>query len=170
MYADSSGVERAVEQNLFAEYLRKCFFSVDGLWFLKIEEDGDFEKALELDLDVWRVMPKIQARTIRELLQLGTGLAALRQALEFKHSAEAYRFEASPIIKKSFSVEMHECPWVAHIKKSGRMHILERIAQLICPMEHRIFTDEFGAHIVIEHDQTRCVADGCCRFVFREEA
>ena len=157
-----------MEQKFFAEYLRKCFFSVDGLWFLKIEDDADFEKALELDLDVWRVMPKIQARTIRDLLQLGTGLAALRQALAFKHSAEAYRFEASPITQQRFSIDMHACPWVAHIKKAGRMHILERIAQQICPMEHRIFTDEFGTHIEIEHHQERCVADGCCRFVFRE--
>ena len=35
------------DQKLIADYLRKCFVSVDGLWFMKVEEDADFEKALE---------------------------------------------------------------------------------------------------------------------------
>ena len=32
------------DQKLVADYLRKCFVSVDGLWFMKVEEDADFEK------------------------------------------------------------------------------------------------------------------------------
>ncbi|MHB1377104.1 MAG: DUF6125 family protein, partial [Candidatus Humimicrobiaceae bacterium] len=44
------------------EYLQNSYAKVDGLWFLKTEEQFGFEKALESDLEVWKVMPKIQAR------------------------------------------------------------------------------------------------------------
>ena len=155
-------------QKLFADYLRKCFVSVDGLWFMKIEEDADFEKALELDIAVWKVLPKIEALTIQELLKLGKGIEALRQALEFKLNAEMYRFDLTQITRDSFVLEVHGCPWVEHIKKANRQHFLERISDTICPAEYRTFTDGFGKGIKIEHLRDRCMADGSCRFFFQE--
>ena len=156
------------DQKLFADYLRKCFVSVDGLWFMKIEEDADFEKALALDIAVWKVLPKIEARTIQEILNLGQGIEALRQALDFKLSAELYRFDLSPVSRNSFILEVHGCPWVHHIKKANRQHFLERISTTICPTEYRTFTDEFGKHLTIDHLRDRCMSDGCCRFLFQE--
>ena len=156
------------DQKLIADYLRKCFLSVDGLWFMKIEEDADFEKALKLDIAVWKVPPKIEARAIQELLGLGTGIDELRKALEFKLSAELFRFDLSQVTRKSFILEVHGCPWVQHIKKAGREHFLERISESICPKEYRIFTDEFGKHIAIEHLRDNCMTDGCCRLFFQE--
>ena len=100
------------DQKLVADYLRKCFVSVDGLWFMKVEEDSDFEKALDLDIAVWRVLPKIEARTIQELLKLGNGMEALRQGLEFKLSAELFRFELSPLSHGGFGLDLCDCPWV----------------------------------------------------------
>lgn len=135
---------------------------------MKIEEDADFEKALELDIAVWQVLPKIQARAIQELLELGKGIDALQQALEFKLSAELYRFDLSPVTRQSFILEVHGCPWVQHIKKANRHHFLERISESICPKEYRIFADEFGKHLAIEHLRDRCITDGCCRLFFQE--
>jgi hypothetical protein len=156
------------EQKLFADYLRKCFVSVDGLWFMKIEEDADFEKALELDIAVWKVLPKIEARTIQELLGLGKGLQALKQALAFKLRAEQYSFEMSALTDQDCTLAVHDCPWVKHIKRANRLHFLERISDSICPMEYRTFTDEFGRGISIDHHRETCTSQGCCRFVFME--
>jgi hypothetical protein len=156
------------DQKLFADYLRKCFVSVDGLWFMKVEEDADFEKALALDIAVWKVIPKIEARAIQELLNLGKGIEALRQALDFKLSAELYRFDLTQISLDSFVLEVHGCPWVEQIKKANRQHFLERISDTICPAEYRTFTDEFGKDLKIEHLRDKCLSDGCCRFLFQE--
>ncbi len=156
------------DHKLYADYLRKCFVSVDGLWFMKVEEGADFEKALELDIAVWKVLPKIEARSIQELLKLGKGIDHLRQALDFKLRAEQYRFEVSPLARDSFVLEVHGCPWVHHIKKANRHHFLERISDTICPTEYRTFADEFGKNIKIEHLRDRCTAEGCCRFLFQE--
>ena len=114
------------DQKRIADYLRKCFVSVDGLWFMKAEEDADFEKALDLDIAVWRVLPKIEARTIQELIKPGEGLDGLRRALEFKLSAEFFRFELSPLSHGGFGLDLCDGPWVCHIKKANREQFLER--------------------------------------------
>lgn len=154
-------------QKLIADYLRKCFVSVDGLWFMKLEEDADFEKALELDIAVWEVLPKIEARTIQGLLDIGKGIQALRQALEFKLSAENSRFELSFPGPDGFTLKVCDCSWVAHIKKANREQFLERISESICPLEFGRFASEFGSDILVEHDRGRC-RDGCCSFRFHE--
>ena len=89
---------------------------------MKIEEDADFEKALEIDMAVWNVLPKIEARTIQELLSLGHGIEALHKALDFKLRAELYSHTVSPVREDAFTLDVHDCPWVKHIKKAGRGH------------------------------------------------
>ncbi len=154
------------DQKLIADYLRKCFVSVDGLWFMKTEEDADFEKALELDIAVWEVLPKIEARTIQDLLDIGKGIKALRQALEFKLSAENSRFELSSLGPDGFTLKVRNCSWVAHIKKANREQFLERISESICSLEYRTFASEFGSDIIVEHDHGCCQTEGHCRFNF----
>ena len=155
------------DQKLISDYLRKCFVSVDGLWFMKVEEDADFEKALELDIEVWKVLPKIEARIIQELLGIEKGMQALRQALEFKLSAEDSRFELSPLSRDGFTLEVLDCSWVAHIRKANREQFLERISESICSLEFGMFASEFGSDISVEHDRSSCCSEGGCGFHFR---
>ena len=49
-----------------AEYFHRSYKTVDGLWFVKTEEQFDFNTALDLDREVWKVMPKIQARFLKK--------------------------------------------------------------------------------------------------------
>jgi len=154
------------DQKLIADYLRKCFVSVDGLWFMKVEQGADFEKALELDIEVWKVLPKIEARTIQELLDIGKGMQALRQALEFKLSAEDSRFKLSPLGHNGFTLEVRDCSWVAHIRKANREQFLERISESICSLEFGTFASEFGSNISVEHDCSSCRSEGGCLFYF----
>lgn len=55
------------------EYLQNSYAKVDGLWFLKTEEQFGFEKALESDLEVWKIMPKIQARYLKSVPEIRKG-------------------------------------------------------------------------------------------------
>lgn len=157
------------DHKLIADYFRKCFVSVDGLWFMKVEQDADFEKALALDIAVWEVLPKIEARTIQGLLETGTGIQALHGALEFKLSAEQYGFDLSPCSSGGFTLVVHDCPWVRHITKAGRRDFLARISESICGLEYRTFAREFGEEISAEHERERCAAEGCCSFCFRTD-
>ena len=70
-----------------AELLRRSYMAVDGLWFVFAEQREGYEAALALDEEVWKVMPKIQARKAREVLGAAPeGLEALGQCLGLKAS------------------------------------------------------------------------------------
>jgi hypothetical protein len=45
-------------------------FTVDGLYFLGIEEMSGTESATSIDAHVWEVMGKIEARRLREVLEI----------------------------------------------------------------------------------------------------
>jgi len=155
------------DHKLIADYFRKCFVSADGLWFMAVEKDADFEKALALDAAVWEVLPKIEARTIRGLIEAGDGVEALHKALAFKLEAEQYEFDLSPCSPEGFTLAVRECPWVRHIKKAGRDRYLDRISEVICSREYGFFAREFSPDITVEHARMYCAVDGCCRFRFQ---
>jgi hypothetical protein len=57
-------------------------WTVDGLYFLGIEEKNSTEAATEVDTNVWRVMGKIEARRLKEVLGIKDGgLGSLAKAL-----------------------------------------------------------------------------------------
>ena len=151
-----------------AEYFRKCFFSVDGLWFMKTEEASSFEKALETDVAVWRVLPKIQARTLKKLLGLTGGMEDLHKALDFKLSAEGFDCRVAPLENGGFTVTVDTCPWVELIAKAGRQHLAERIADAICTIEHELFAREFGKNIRFSLSRKGCIDPRPCLFAFHE--
>jgi len=57
-----------------AAYFHRSYAAADGLWFMKVEEKCGFETALEIDDQVWKVLPKIQARMLKSMLLLDEGM------------------------------------------------------------------------------------------------
>lgn len=154
------------DDKLVAEYFKKCFLSVDGLWFVKLEEAFSFDTALEIDVAVWKVLPKIEARTIKKLLSLSDGIAGLRAAFDFKLLAEDYEYAIQPLGSGGFEIQVRDCPWVNHISKAGREHLLDRIADAVCPVEYETFAREFGCGITFQHVQKGCHKQHHCVFTF----
>jgi len=156
------------DERLVAEFFRKSFLSVDGLWFLKVEEAFSFDTALDIDVAVWRVLPKIEARTIQRLLSLGNGIESLRTAFDFKLTAEEYQYSMTPVESGGFTIFVRNCPWVNHITRAGREHLLQRIADAVCPVEYEIFAREFDPGIEFQHKRKACHGQHECVFVFQK--
>lgn len=161
--------KKRFDDKLIAEFFRKCFLSVDGLWFLTVEKAFSFDTALDIDVAVWKVLPKIEARTVKKLLSLGNGIESLRAAFDFKLAAEEYRYSITPIESGSFKIFVRDCPWVNHITKAGREHLLLKIADAVCPVEYEIFAREFGDGIQFRHERKGCHKQHACVFAFAEE-
>jgi len=53
-----------------ADFLRRSYFVVDGLWFIMAEQERGFDEAMDLDEAVWGVMSKVQARRAKEVLRI----------------------------------------------------------------------------------------------------
>jgi len=132
-----------MDPQILSEYFKKCFLAVDGLWFMMLEKTDSFDKALEVDGRVWKILPKIQARKIKELLKLGTATEEdLISALKFKLDAEDF---VSEVLRKDSQINIiiKKCPWLTLLKQSNREHLAERIGDAICSVEYGVFAGEF---------------------------
>ncbi len=151
------------------DYYRRSYNAVDGLWFMKVEEAHDFEAALAADNAVWQVLPKIQARKLKEMAKLGNGLEALREALAAKLTLDGYahRIEANAGDDGAFTLTIEDCPWLAVMSRTGRSHLAAEIGKSVCAGEYVVWAAEFGADIRVESNGRICEDDApACRIGF----
>ena len=154
-----------MDTRMLSEYFKKCFVAVDGLWFMMLEKEDSFDKALEIDRRVWEILPKIQARKVKELLNLEAGnLDGLVKAFKFKLDAEDF---TSEIIKKDsrINIVIRKCPWLALLKQSNREHLAEKVSNAVCTVEYPVFAEEFIRDIDFKIISSRCSGDKTCSFM-----
>jgi predicted ArsR family transcriptional regulator len=155
-----------LDDRTISEYLRRSYFAVDGLWFMKVEETLGFDEALRLDTVVWAILGKIQARKARELLNIeGRGVKDLVGALQLKWAAEQYTPRVAAEGNHRVEVEITACPWIELLRKSGREDVAARVADAICTTEYAAWAREFDPAIRVSFPERIC--DGCaaCRLI-----
>lgn len=141
------------------DYWHRNYRTVDGLWFVKIEERYGFDTALEIDNDVWTVMAKIQARAVKSMLGGDRGLKDLSEAVRVKLELEGYEFASHMGNDGSFRIAITCCPWHDIMVRSNREHLSGRVGTLICGTEYRVWAAEFGGDISFELGDQIC--EGC---------
>lgn len=135
-----------------SEYFHRSYKTADGLWFVKTEEQFDFDTALDLDNKVWQVMPKIQARFLKKKLNKDKGLDALCGCFSKKLDLDGFEFEVEKSIPEDKSnghikFIISKCPWHETLIKSNRTHLSDRIGGVICKTEYEVWASEFGPGI-----------------------
>jgi predicted ArsR family transcriptional regulator len=150
-----------------AEYFHRSYTAADGLWFMKAEESYGFEAALELDEAVWRILPKIQARMLKSMMNLDGGLEGLQQALSIRLAMEDFEFETKRE-GKSMQIIIGKCPWHNLMLKSGREHLSQKVSDLICHVENSVWASEFGK-IAFKREERICRGDRICLMKFEEK-
>jgi len=155
------------EDEALIQYLRRSYTATDGLWFMIVEQAHDFEHALALDEQVWQIMPKIQARKAREVLDItGNSLDDLIACFTLKLQADGHQFH---IERSDNEVQfiITRCKWRELLRKSGREHLEERISSVIWPAELHGWCSEFDDELEFEYiDETG--PDEEYRIVFRQ--
>lgn len=153
-----------------ADFLRRSYFAVDGLWFVKTEERHGFDEAMDVDEAIWDVMSKIQARKAKELLGIsGDSLEDLGRAFQLKLAAEGYEFDVE-FSNGEVMLKVRTCPWYEALKSNGRTQLAETIADRICAREFGGWIKEFSPDIEFQILGRLCVESDCreeCRMVFR---
>lgn len=142
---------KKLTQGEVSKYLYQSYSKVDGLWFMKVEEQFGFEKALEIDADVWKILSKIQARYLKLKLS-NAGITAKEvfiSALKIKLDLDGYKFR---LINKDnlISIKITECPWHNILIRSGREDLSEKIGSIICKTEYSAFAYEFDPKYKLE--------------------
>ena len=137
------------------EYFHRCYKAVDGLWFMKVEEKIGFDSALDLDHEVWKVMPKIQARMIKSFLGLDSGIDALLESLVTKLELEGFKYAAERN-ENGFSIAITDCPWHNLLIKSGRKNLAKLVGKKICTTEYQVWTSEIDKTIKFKLKSQKC--------------
>ena len=137
------------------DYYNLCYKAVDGLWFMKVEEQHGFEEALNVDNQVWKVMPKIQARMIKSFLGLETGQNALFEGVVTKLELDDFKFGAKKT-ENGFRITITDCPWLNLMKKSGREHLAEAVGETICTTEYTVWVSELAQDMKFELVSKKC--------------
>lgn len=85
-------LSRAQLEELVTSYARNLL-ALDGLWFQAVERTRGMDEAMAHDCAVWARFPAIEARRIKELLDLGErpGLDGLERALALRFTVFANR-------------------------------------------------------------------------------
>jgi hypothetical protein len=156
-------IELSKEQ--IAEFWHRSYASVDGLWFMKVEEKYGFDIALDIDEEVWTVLPKIQARMIKSMAGLENGIDGLFDGLTTRLSIEGFILETEKAGDGGgFTITLSRCPWHDLMVKSGREALSERIGTLICNIEYSVWVSEGG--IRFELGDQICAGAASCRLRF----
>ncbi|MBN2240338.1 MAG: hypothetical protein JW712_11245 [Dehalococcoidales bacterium] len=146
-------------------YLKRSYSAVDGLWFMMNEEESGFEKALEIDNRVWAVMPKIQARFLKEVLNPQPGLKGLETCFAEKLRLDGFEFTIENS-SNGFSVTLKNCPWHETMIHSGREHLSCKIGTTICETEYSGWAREFGDNIQAGITGRICAGEKECTIRF----
>jgi len=153
------------------EYLHRSYGALDGLWFMAAEQRFDFETALVLDLEVWKVLPKIQARKLKQLLGAAGGLDDLCRCLSEKLRIDGFDFSVEDSgDRRGFTLLIHRCPWYDLMVKSNRTALAGRVGQCICPAEYSAWAAEFGGNITFRLAEPLCQVAGPCRLRFEKDS
>ena len=149
------------------EFLRRSYTAIDGLWFLKIEERHGFEAALEIDREVWKVFPKVQARLLKSMTGQTDGLDALIDCFSARLELENFTFHTEKSAD-GVKVIIEKCPWYEIMVKSGREKLSGRIGDVICQAECETWAKEFGKDIKFASGGKICKGDNNCVVKFSE--
>jgi len=152
-------------QKQIAEYFHRSYAAVDGLWFMKIEEKYGFDAALDIDNEVWKTFPKIQARLLKSMGKLEDGIEGLFEALTTKLKLEGFEFKTEKT-DRGFGIIINNCPWHNLMVKSKREALSGKLGTLICNTEYSVWASEFGPDIKFELKQQICTGSESCILKF----
>src|SRR4030042_4451976 len=148
-----------------AEYFHRSYSAVDGLWFMKIEEKYGFDVALDIDNEVWKVFPKIQARLLKSMGKLGDGIDALFEAITTKLNLEGFSLKSEKV-DDGFKIVLNNCHWHNLMVKSKREALSGKVGTLICNTEYSVWASEFGENIKFELKHQICTGSNSCILKF----
>lgn len=128
-FTESMGGPKLQGEEL-VKWLREAYFTLDGLWFLALEERLGLEGAVEVDVEVWRRFAHVMARRVAKRLGVEASKAEeVAASLRVLFDVEGWEVSFKPS-EASFQVE--RCPWWDYLSRVGRLHVAEYVCPKVC--------------------------------------
>jgi hypothetical protein len=140
---------------------------VDGLWFISVEKDSNFDKALDMDIDVWKNYVHVSKKRIQKYFNISsTGLAAVKDFLEYD---PWLKIEIQEQTSERLVFQITKCPGLEAMEKMGR-------DMLTCdPVEIEYFNELIETInpaikiIPLKLPPRQSADDICCKWLFTLE-
>jgi hypothetical protein len=162
---DSLSREEAIN---YLKFISGLALAVDGLWFMAAEKITGYDRALEMDVDVWTRYAKIVVTRIRRNFEInGTGLEALKEIIQHDpmwwSMGELKLIEDSP---SQLAFEVIDCPSLMAMEKMGR-------EQLTCEPVEGAYLEALAAEVdpgirveALKLPPRKSPDEICCRWAF----
>jgi hypothetical protein len=161
------GQVRTTDPVLRSEYLRRVYMAVDGLWYIMVEKHFGSETVLSLDKEVWKIMPKIAARKIKDLLGLpDKKLESLSESLAFRFAVEGYEVKSHRLNENSLEIQIASCPWRLQMLKLKKVELLTGVAEKVCPIVYETWGREFMEEFRFEMNPQICKGADICQLKY----
>ena len=137
---------------LLLEDFAKRWLAHDGLWFQSIERERGIDEAMHHDTEAWRSFTVIEAKRIRELLELPSqgGLDALAKALQFRLYAFVNKQQLLRPNSNTLIFQMTDCR-VQSARERKKMPYFP--CKPVGEVEYSLFASTIDARI-----KTRCLS------------
>jgi len=116
---DNLSREEAIK---YLKFLSGLAIAVDGLWFMAVEKATGYDKALEMDVEVWVGYAKVVVKRIRRNFDInGTGLQSLKEIIS--HDPMWWSMGDLKMVEDSpsrLAFEVIDCPSLMAMEKMGR--------------------------------------------------
>ncbi len=148
--------------------------AIDGLWFMAVERKLGFEKALELDLEVWNAYGLIMLKRLVRMLgmELDSGnppdLATVNFLLETLCRVDGTECSWEIADESTSLFSVHRCSWWDNLCSAGRENLVP------CEMiDNTIFANWLKAvdpSITLEITKSLPRGDQVCTWVLKKAA
>jgi len=101
-----------ISEDKLLEVCSRSFTTVDGLWFLAVEQKYGFDAALELDLEVWRRFSRVHGRRLLKSFAIkeDSPIRTLVKLLQADPIMSIYRPEVVTLTDNKAVFRCVECP------------------------------------------------------------
>ena len=151
----------------YLELLSGLTVAVDGLWFVAAEKATDFDRALEMDTNVWTWYAPLVVKRIRKNFTIdGTGLEALKQVMGHDPmwwTVDGALAEDTP---ERLIFEVRDCPALTAMEKMKRK-------RLTCEPVERAYLEALAAAVdpgikvqALKLPPRKSSSEICCRWAY----
>ncbi|MFX1497090.1 MAG: DUF6125 family protein [Promethearchaeota archaeon] len=151
-------------------FFERNFFTLDGLWMIKTEEETNWETALNIDLIVWKKLLKIIFQRLKEYLDIqSNNLIDFIKILTFRWSVEGWDYEILFPNKSQIEIIIKNCPYYAAMDRNPDRHEkIPLICRNVCIPLYESLVVGFSKDIKISRRKFKGLGDHNCNFILEQ--
>ncbi|MGV9200597.1 MAG: DUF6125 family protein [Promethearchaeia archaeon] len=152
-------------------YFESNFFTMDGLWIIEVENETDWQTALDIDIVVWQRLYKSIFRRVARYLDLqSNSIPDLVEIVSFCWSCEGYKYEILEKSEREAIIHITECPYEAAMRRNPDRHDkIKEICLEMCIPFYEPALQKFNPNIRLERRKFLGADDEVCDFHFTLE-